>query len=395
MCNYLAMKVALSITLSLVVGAAATGFVLLNQKHSHEEAQQQLGKKHAAALEQERKKADKLLQDEKEKAQIQSERQMNRKVVEAKTARYVVERNRISELTSQIAQVETNNKRLQEQRDAAQAKEQMTRVKVINSPEDIIEELPELYLSNESDFQRRRIHLTESLVDMGSDSLPAIRKFLVAGIDTEPDIGADSHRRILDRYGITEEQYVAIQTSISETLKQMKPAMDTDKERRDTERAKRREEDEKRRAAAAPRREDFRAKMEAFQATLEGLPEDERRQKMGEWFREERESSENVARREQEQKDRDARREQEIKDREARGPTAVGNLRTAVEANVKVVLGAKQFEAMQNDRSLGRLIREIGGNDYRAAVGSVDREDWRSRFGASPGVNTGRGRGGR
>ena len=383
------MKVALSITLSLVVGAAATGFVLLNQKHSHEEAQQQLGNQHVAALKQEQKKAVRALEEQ----QVQSKKQHADIQMYQRTIQSM--RSELPRMTAQIAKLKTDNKRLAEQRAVVVVKEQTARTKPLISPEDIIKELPDLYRSNESAFQRRRIHLTESLVDMGSDSLPAIRKFLVAGIDTEPDIGADSHRRILDRYGITEEQYVAIQTSISETLKQMKPALDTDKERRDTERAERREEDEKRRAAAAPRREDFRAKMEAFQATLEGLPEDERRQKMGEWFREERESSENVARREQEQKDRDARREQEIKDREARGPTAVGNLRTAVEANVKVVLGAKQFEAMQNDRSLGRLIREIGGNDYRAAVGSVDREDWRSRFGASPGVNTGRGRGGR
>jgi len=163
-------------------------------------------------------------------------------------------------------------------------------VKVINSPEDIVQELPDLYRSNESAFQRRRIHLTESLVDMGSDSLPVIRKFLAAGIDTEPDIAADVHRRLLDRYGITEEQYVKIQTSISDTLKQ--------------------------------------------------------------------------------------------KEREARGSTEVEKLRASVEANAKVVLGAEKFEAMQNDRSLGRLISEIGGSEYREAVGGGSRGDW------------GRGRGG-
>jgi hypothetical protein len=112
---------------------------------------------------------------------------------------------------------------------------------------------------------------------------------------------------------------------------------------------------------------------------------------MGEWFREQRSTPESIARREQEEKDRDARRDQERKDREARGPTATDNLRTAVEANTKVVLGAEQFEAMQNDRSLGRLISEIGGSDYRDAVGGGGRGDW----GRGRGGDQGRGRGGR
>ena len=305
---------------------------------------------------------------------------------DVRTARNVVDsKGKVSQLTSQITKLENDNKRLKAQRDAAQAKSQMVRVKVLNSPGDIIKELPGLYGSNDSAFQRRRIHLTESLVDSGEGSLDAIEEFLNSSQDTEPDIAADSHRRTLDRYGITEEQYVSLQNSIKETLEVMKPSLDADKERRDAERSKRREQEEARNTERRARFEDFRPKMEAFQATLEGLPEDERRQKMGEWFREQRSTPESVARREQEEKDRDARREQERKDREARGPTATDNLRTAVEANVKVVIGAEQFEAMQNDRSLGRLISEIGGSDYRDAVGGGGREDWRSRFGGGRG----------
>jgi outer membrane murein-binding lipoprotein Lpp len=312
------------------------------------------------------------------------------------TARAVVERKgKVSQLTSQITQLENDNKRLKDQRDAAQAKAQMVRVKVLNNPEDIIKELPGLYGSNDSAFQRRRIHLTESLVDHQEGSLDAIEEFLNSSQDTEPDIAADSHRRMLDRYGITEEQYVSLQNSIKETLEVMKPALDADKERRDAERAKRREEDEKRREEGRARFEDFRPKMEAFRATLEDLPEDERGQKMREWFQEQRNNPESVARREQEEKDREARREQEKNDRETRGPTASDELRAKVEANTKVVLGAEQFEAMQNDRSLGRLISEIGGNDYRDAVGGGGREDWRSRFGGGRGGDQGRGRGGR
>ena len=295
------------------------------------------------------------------------------------TARDVVNRkSKVSELANQIKKLENDNKLLKSQRDAAVAKGQMTRVKVLNNPEDIIKELPGLYGSNDSAFQRRRIHLTESLVDMGSDSLPAIRKFLAAGIDTEPDIGADSHRRMLDRYGITEEQYVSLQNSIKETVEQHKPALDADKERRDAERANRREQEEARNTERRARMEDFRPKMEAFQATLEDLPEDERGQKMREWVQEQRNNPESVARREQEEKDRDARREQERKEREARGPTATDNLRTTVEANAKVVIGAEKFEVMQSDRSLGRLISEIGGSDYRSAAGGGGRGrgDW-------------------
>ena len=312
------------------------------------------------------------------------------------TARDIVDRNsKVSELANKIKKLENDNKLLKSQRDAAVAKGQMTRVKVLNNPEDIIKELPELYTSNESAFQRRRIHLTESLVDHQEGSLNAIEEFLNQGQDTEPDIGADSHRRMLDRYGITEEQYVSLQNSIKETVEQHKPALDADKERRDAERAKRREQEEARNTERRARMEDFRPKMEAFQATLEGLPEDERRQKMGEWFREQRSTPESTARREQEEKDRDARREQERKDREARGPTATDNLRTAMEANAKVVIGAEKFEVMQNDRSLGRLISEIGGSDYREAAGGGGREDWRSRFGGGRGGDQGRGRGGR
>jgi len=308
-------------------------------------------------------------------------------VKDPKSARDVVDRkSKLSQLTSQITKLENDNKLLVRQRDDARAKAQMVRVKVLNSPEDIIKELPGLYGSNDSAFQRRRIHLTESLVDHQEGSLDAIEEFLNSSQDTEPDIAADSHRRMLDRYGITEEQYVSLQNSIKETLEVMKPALDADKERRDAERAKRREEDEKRREEGRARFEEFRPKMEAFRATLEGLPEDERGQKMREWFQEQRNNPESVARREQEEKDREARREQERKEREARGPTATDNLRTTVEGNAKVVLGAEQFEAMQNDRSLGRLISEIGGSEYREAVGGGGRGGW---------GDWGRGRGGR
>ena len=302
---------------------------------------------------------------------------------DTKSARDVVGRkSRVSELTGQIDNLKKQNQLLISQRDAAQAKAQMVRVKVLNTPEDIIKELPGLYGSNDSAFQRRRIHLTESLVDSGEGSLDAIETFLNQGQDTEPDIAADRRKRQLDRYGITDEQYVLLQTSIAETLEVMKPTLDADKDRRDAERATRREADEK-------RRDEFRGKMREFSATLEGLSEEERRGKMGEWFREQRSTPESVARREQEEKDRDARREQERKDREARGPTATDNLRTAVEANTKVVIGAEKFEVMQNDRSLGRLISEIGGSDYREAVGGGSRGDWGRGRGGD------RGRGGR
>ena len=329
----------------------------------------------------------------------------------AKTAREVVERNksRASQLASKITKLEIDNSRLTDQRDAARAKAQMARLKPLNGPEDIIEELPDLYVSNDKAFQRRRIHLTESLVDHGEDSLSAIDKFLSSSQDTEPDIDADSHRRMLDRYGITEEQYVSLKNSIKETLEVMKPALDADKESRDAESAKRRDEARKRyeegeparaerRAEEEKRRTESRARRDEFSATLEGLSDDERRQKVREWEQQQRELPENVARRgeerarwEQYSKDREARREQERKDREARGPSETDKLRAAVEGNAKVVIGAEQFEAMKNDRSLDRLIREIGGSDYRNAAGGGGREDWRSRLGGGRGGDQGRG----
>jgi len=370
------MKIALTITLSLALGAAATGLILHKTlKDQHQEAQQQLDKKHDTALEQEQEKAADLLQSEKQQAAALLEQQQ--KAAEQLQAKMQAMQER---MTGDIQKLSLAQEKLTQQLELsrqmqakAEAQASAGRIDVKKDPAGVIDSLTRLYGSNERMAQRRRIYLTESLVDIGPGSLPAIREFLRQDMDAEPDVGADSHRRMLDRYGITQTQYVAIQKNISETLKQMKPALDADKKRRDAERAKRTEED-------AKRMDDFRGKMEAFRATLEGLPEEERREKMGEWFREQRNNTESVA-----------RREQEEKDREAPGTTEVDKLRTAVEANVKVVLGADQFEAMQNDRSLGRLISEIGGNDYRAAVGGGGRGDWgRGRGGAT---DRGRGRG--
>lgn len=297
---------------------------------------------------------------------------------DGQTARDVVDKkSRVSELSSQIENLKNQNELLKSQRDAAQAKAQMVRVKVLNNPEDIIKELPGLYGSNDSAFQRRRIHLTESLVDSGEGSLNAIEEFLNQGQDTEPDIAADARKRQLDRYGITDEQYVQLEANIKETLEVMKPTLDADKERRDAERTKRREADEK-------RRDEFRGKMREFSATLEGLSEEERRQKMGEWFRQQRDAG---------APEREAREAQERSDRENREPTATDKLREAVEANVKVIVGADQFEAMQNDRSLGRMIGEIGGDEYRQAIGG-GRGGW-GDWGRGRGGDQGRGRGGR
>ena len=287
---------------------------------------------------------------------------------DVRTARNVVDsKGKVSQLTSQITKLENDNKRLKAQRDAAEAKAQMVRVKVLNSPGDIIKELPGLYGSNDSAFQRRRIHLTESLVDSGEGSLDAIEEFLNSSQDTEPDIAADSHRRTLDRYGITDEQYVQLETNIKETLEVMKPTLDADKDRRDAERAERREADEK-------RRNEFRGKMEEFGKTLDpNLSREERGQKYREFFQQQREAG---------GPEREQREAQERKDRENREPSATDKLRAEVEANAKVIIGADQFETMQKDRSLGRMISEIGGDEYRQAMGGGGRGDW------------GRGRGG-
>jgi hypothetical protein len=281
---------------------------------------------------------------------------------------------KVTDLNGKVDTLEKKNKSLLEQRNAANDKAQMVRLKVLVSPKEIISTLPDLYGSNDLFAQRRRIYYTESLVDIGEPSLDEIEKFLNQGKDTEPDIMADRRRRMLDRYSITEEQYAQIKISITATMEQMKPALDADKERRDGERAKRREEDEK-------RRNEFRTKMGEFSATLAGLPDEERRQKMREFF-------------EQARGDGERRREQERGDT-PRVETATDKFRATVEANTKVVLGAQQFEAMQKDRTLGRMIGEIGGEDFRRATGGGGREDWRSRLGGGRGGDQGRGRGGR
>jgi hypothetical protein len=280
----------------------------------------------------------------------------------------------VTKLNGKVDTLEKKNKSLLEQRNAANDKAQMVRLKVLVSPKEIISTLPDLYGSNDLFAQRRRIYYTESLVDIGEPSLDEIETFLNKGGDTEPDIMADRRRRMLDRYGITEEQHAQIKTSITTTMEQMKPALDADKERRDGERTKRREEDEK-------RRNEFRTKMGEFSATLAGLPDEERRQKMREFF-------------EQARGDGESRREQERGDT-PRVETVSDKFRATVEANTKVVLGAQQFEAMQKDRTLNRMIGEIGGEDFRRATSGGGREDWRSRLGGGRGGDQGRGRGGR
>jgi len=194
-------------------------------------------------------------------------------------------------------------------------------------------------------------------------ALDAIEEFFRSNKDAEPDIAADRRRDMLDRYGITDEQYVSIEENIASLLQQMEPELAADRARRDAERQERRQQDEKRRA-------DFRKRMEEFRATLTGLEESEVREKMGDFFRQSRE--------EYEQRRREERERAQPED-QPKVETASDRLRSAVEGNVQTLLGTQQFESMKGNRSLNRMLAEIGGDSYRRAVGS----DWR------------RGRGGR
>ncbi|MBL67997.1 MAG: hypothetical protein CMO74_06030 [Verrucomicrobiales bacterium] len=252
---------------------------------------------------------------------------------------------------------------MKDQRDAALAKATIQQVKVVNSPDAIIGELGNMYASNNELNQRRRIYLTESLVDAGVPALDAIEEFFRSNKDAEPDIAADRRRDMLDRYGITDDQYVSIEENIASLLQQMEPELAADRARRDAERQERRQQDEKRRA-------DFRKRMEEFRATLTGLEESEVREKMGGFFRQSRE--------EYEQRRREERERAQPED-QPKVETASDRLRSAVEGNVQTLLGTQQFESMKGNRSLDRMLAEIGGDSYRRAVGS----DW------------GRGRGGR
>ena len=219
---------------------------------------------------------------------------------------------------------------------------QKSRVAVGMSPETILELLPGEYESNERLAQRKRIFLTEALVHLDKESLPAIQEFLESNEDGEPDIDADRERRVADKYGIE----VAQMDQLKQMMEDMKPAIDAERE-------KRREGDEARRA-------DFRTKMDDFRKTLEGLPEEERRQKMGEFWRGAREDGEQRSSREE------------------------SGTATEIDGRVQVILTADQYNAVKEQRGgVQAMLGEVTG---RRSGGS----DWgRGRGGSS------RGRGGR
>ena len=70
------------------------------------------------------------------------------------TARAVVERkSKVSLLTSKISKLEIDNDRLKKQRDAAKAEAQMTRVKPLISPGDIIRQVNQTRVKDEKNFK--------------------------------------------------------------------------------------------------------------------------------------------------------------------------------------------------------------------------------------------------
>ena len=213
-----------------------------------------------------------------------------------------------------------------------------SRVAVGMSPESILDLLPGEYESNERLAQRKRIFLTEALVHLDQQALPAIQEFLESNEDGEPNIEADRERRVADRYGLE----VAQIDQLKQMMDDMKPAIDAERE-------KRREGDEARRA-------DFRSKFDEFRKTLEGLPEEERRQKMGEYWRGAREDGE---------RDRTSREE--------------SGTATEIDGRVQVILTADQYNAVKEQRGgvqsmLGEVTgRRSGGGDWGRGRGGSSR----------------------
>ena len=219
---------------------------------------------------------------------------------------------------AKVAQLENRVADLRAELDDAKK----SRVAVGMSPETILELLPEEYKSNERLAQRKRIFLTEALVHMDQESLPAIQEFLESNEDGEPDIDADRERRVADKYGIE----IAQMDQLKQMMEDMKPAIDAERE-------KRREGEEARRA-------DFRSKFEEFRKTLEGLPEEERRQKMGEYWRGAREDGE---------RDRASREE--------------SGTATEIDGRVQVILTADQYNAVKEQRGgVQAMLGEVTGN---------------------------------
>ena len=195
------------------------------------------------------------------------------------------------------------------------------RVSIGLSPKQILKALPDEYESNERIPQRRRIYLTEALVDLGSDALPEIQTFLESNVDVEPNIQADRERRVAEKWGIETAQI----DQIKSMMEDMKPRLEADREAQ-------REEMEKRRAEG-------RAEWEKIRAELEGLPEEERRQKMRERFTQMRERGE--------------------REREERGPSEAGK---EMEGRVQLILTAEQYNAVKEQPGgVQAMLGEVGG----------------------------------
>ena len=96
------------------------------------------------------------------------------------------------------------------------------------SPVEVLQALPGHYGSNDRLAQRRRIFLTEMLVDIGPAALVAIENVLNdVDADYEPDLKADRLKRTASRYGVTSEHA----TQLAQLIKDMKPKMDEEGEK--------------------------------------------------------------------------------------------------------------------------------------------------------------------
>ena len=137
-------------------------------------------------------------------------------------------------LSSEIHRLNSELAKVRGERDAAELSLQeakFAKVESIYEPSAIIKALPELYHSNEGIFHRRRIHLLETLVDIGPDSLDSIEMFLKENRDAEPDIALDRNHRIADQYGMETTEVEQLMVFVGEIRPELEKQREEFKEK--------------------------------------------------------------------------------------------------------------------------------------------------------------------
>ena len=186
-------------------------------------------------------------------------------------------------------------------------------INALSAPE-VLKALPGYYGSNERLAQRRRIYLTEMLVDIGPEALGAIELVLNdPDEDFEPDINADRLRRTAERFGVAPEKA----EQLSALMKEMQPKLAEER---------------------SQRWEAWGEKMAEFRKTQEGLPDEERRRNFREFFEQAREERENA-------------------------PQPTEGAQVELMERTKAIVGDAKYTEMEEKRpgTVRRLMDELGG----------------------------------